>query len=154
MTPLQKAAQELLELHLPTYLDTHVSQLRKALADEQAQAVEPDTGERAAFESWYAKHTTESGFTMEASEVEELREGDQYGAHRVALNGKWEGWQAKAQQVAVPMTHEQISDLMYLTDGKWSDADVPMHWGRHFARAIEAHHKITAKPSHTDWSAA
>ncbi len=41
MTPLQKAAQELLELHLPTYLDTHVSQLRTALEAEQAQGVEP-----------------------------------------------------------------------------------------------------------------
>ena len=41
MTPLQKAAQELLELHLPTYVDTHVSQLRKALEAEQAQSVEP-----------------------------------------------------------------------------------------------------------------
>ena len=40
-TPLQQAAQALLELHLPTYLDTHVSQLRKALEAEQEKAVEP-----------------------------------------------------------------------------------------------------------------
>ena len=37
-----------------------------------------------------------------------------------------------------PLTNEQINDLMQEADAKWSDADVHMHWARHFARAIEA----------------
>ena len=41
MTPLQKAAQSLLEQHLPTYLDQNVAKLRKALDAEIAQVVDP-----------------------------------------------------------------------------------------------------------------
>ena len=67
-----------------------------------------NTNERAAFESWYAKHCTESGFTMEPSEVQELREDDHYGDHRAVLNGKWEGWRAKAQQVAAPYDQQAL----------------------------------------------
>ena len=102
-----------------------------------------NTNERAAFESWYAKHTTESGFTMEASEVEELREGDQYGAHRAALNGKWGGWQAKAQQVAVPMTEDQIEAACRFIE---ATLDGPIAYDLLIARAIEKHHGIGAKP--------
>ena len=47
---------------------------------------------------------------------------------------------------AKPLTAEQINDLMQEADAKWSDADVPMHWARHFARAIEAAHNIGVKP--------
>lgn len=46
------------------------------------------------------------------------------------------------QQPAEPLTDEQINDLMQEADAKWSDADVPMHWARHFARAIEAAHGV------------
>ena len=56
-TPLQQAAQALIEQHLPTYLDQHVAELRKALDAEIAQSVEPyavfhglvDSGEHGAF---------------------------------------------------------------------------------------------------------
>lgn len=40
-TPLQQAAQALIEQHLPTYLDQHIAELRKALDAEMAMTVEP-----------------------------------------------------------------------------------------------------------------
>jgi hypothetical protein len=58
-TPLQQAAQGLLtefdKMIYTAAIAPVVDALRKALADEQAQAVEPVTGERAALinESWY-----------------------------------------------------------------------------------------------------
>ena len=55
--------------------------------------------EREAFEEWYAedanKQTGKPGWFTPKS-IAELRDGDGYGEHRVMLNGKWEGWQARA----------------------------------------------------------
>ncbi len=53
--------------------------------------------ERAAFEAWYCDQMRKAGFTFGAGEgIDHLREGNHYGEHRVMLNGKWEGWQARA----------------------------------------------------------
>jgi tetratricopeptide (TPR) repeat protein len=46
--------------------------------------------------------------------------------------------EAGIQQLTTePLTHERINELMESADAKWADADVPMHWARRFARAIE-----------------
>lgn len=52
--------------------------------------------ERGAFESWYSEQATKDGVALTPADVAKLRDGDGYGAHRIMLNGKWEGWQARA----------------------------------------------------------
>lgn len=61
---------------------TETTEARERLADE-----------RDLFEAWYVADAP-MPFTQES--IKALREGDHYGAHRHALNGKWEGWQARA----------------------------------------------------------
>lgn len=43
-----------------------------------------------------------------------------------------------------PLTDTDIAAAIEVADAKWADADVPLGWAKHFARAIEA--KIGAKP--------
>jgi hypothetical protein len=50
--------------------------------------------ERALFEKWYVEHAASQG--VQVSSIYELREDNHYGGHRTMLNGKWEGWQARA----------------------------------------------------------
>ena len=158
-TPLQQAAQELLAKYainsteIPVYM---FGELRKALADEQAQAVEP-TGLRdavaAVCEGWTlpdgarkmlesalwtnpapppAMHLSEilaeKGITLQKTFVEKSRD------HIPELN--------EAQQVAVPMTDDQIQAVWDVAAGSNPG------WCRHitYARAIEKHHGIGAKP--------
>ncbi len=53
--------------------------------------------ERTAFEAWYCADALAScGINITASDMVKLRDGDDYGGG-VALNSKWEGWQARAQ---------------------------------------------------------
>ncbi|WP_321814615.1 MULTISPECIES: hypothetical protein [unclassified Paraburkholderia] len=65
---------------------------------------QPD--ERAAFERDYVavwnKALTDAGWTAAHTidDVKDLREGDTYGEGRDYLNGRWEGWQARATQQA------------------------------------------------------
>ena len=58
-----------------------------------AYAALPD--ERAAFEAWYCDQMRAAGYNADEG-IADLREGNHYGEHRVMLNGKWEGWQARA----------------------------------------------------------
>lgn len=51
--------------------------------------------ERDLFEAWYCKDAERQGFPLRDG-IADLREEDHYGAHRAMLNGKWEGWQARA----------------------------------------------------------
>lgn len=54
------------------------------------------TNERDAFEKWYCDDAATVGIKMLPIEILALREGDTYGAKRIALNSKWEAWQARA----------------------------------------------------------
>lgn len=54
--------------------------------------------ERDAFEAWYCDNAASQGYPMPDG-IANLREGNHYGEHRVMLNGKWEGWQARAAHV-------------------------------------------------------
>ena len=69
-----------------------------------------------------------------------------------------EDGKAETQQVAVPvpLTDDEIMQLGRLAADQEIDISKPTweQFSLHLTRAIEAHHKITAKPSHTDWSAA
>lgn len=58
--------------------------------------VEASGSERDAFEKWYCEDAATVGIKMLPIEILALREGDAYGAKRVALNSKWEAWQARA----------------------------------------------------------
>jgi len=58
--------------------------------------VEASGSERDAFEKWYCDDAATVGIKMLPVEILALREGDTYGAKRVALNSKWEAWQARA----------------------------------------------------------
>lgn len=54
-------------------------------------------GERDAFEQWYCDDAAATvKIKMLPIEILALRDGDTYGAKRVALNSKWEAWQARA----------------------------------------------------------
>lgn len=60
---------------------------------------EPLSDEREAFEAWYCKQMVEAGYGSDCT-IRQLREENHYGEHRVMLNGKWEGWQARAALAA------------------------------------------------------
>lgn len=71
--------------------------------------------EQQKFEAWYAedasKQTGKPGwFTPE--EISELRDGDEYGEHRVSLNAKWAGWQARAAQDKSAELFEALVDVL------------------------------------------
>lgn len=53
-------------------------------------------GERDAFESWYCQDAAKLGLSFSPSELFNLREGEDYGSNRVAINSKWKGWQGRA----------------------------------------------------------
>jgi hypothetical protein len=49
--------------------------------------------ERDRFEAAYAAmYREQMGGKMTAEEISKLRDGDAYGAHRIYLNGCWDGW--------------------------------------------------------------
>lgn len=58
-------------------------------------ADEMNTDERAKFEAWYCAQMRAAGYNADDG-IENLRDGNHYGKDRVMLNGKWEGWQARA----------------------------------------------------------
>ena len=140
MTPLQRAAQQALStLESGVLLCelTAASILRVALEAEQAQAVEPVT--------WKAHIQTARNVYSDFLDVQE------------ALNYLEQVFLAAipapppAQQVAVPMTEDQIEDVrIELCDSHTISRPAMAA----IVRAIEAHHGITANPYHTDWSAA
>lgn len=51
--------------------------------------------ERNHFEAWYSDQMRAAGYNADEG-IANLRKGNHYGKHRVMLNGKWEGWQARA----------------------------------------------------------
>ena len=63
-------------------------------------------GERDAFESWYCQDAAKLGLSFSPSELFNLREGEDYGSHRVAINSKWEGWQGRAA-LSIPAPQAQ-----------------------------------------------
>jgi hypothetical protein len=58
-----------------------------------------DSKEREAFEAWYCDQMRAAGYNADEG-IAQLREGNHYGKERVMLNGKWEGWQARASLAA------------------------------------------------------
>jgi hypothetical protein len=73
-------------------------------------------GEREAFEAWYCADAAVSGLNMTPKEISRLRDGDGYGKHRHTLNGKWEGWQARARSSA-PEGEEALGNLLAVIHG-------------------------------------
>ena len=184
MTPLQQAARNIiLRWDSPLWKDQahtaeYVNALRVALEAEQAQAVEPATGERAEL---IARHRSvqESGINAEMRELAkttaDMLEAD---AQEIVSDGVWEAlqrlienaaslgpasrddallvarWRGKfrsqsgnpkvAQQVAVPMTDAEIYAVAKLHPR--IATLVPHYEVGQFARAIEQHHGIGAKP--------
>ena len=63
-------------------------------------------GERDAFESWYCQDAAKLGLSFSPSELFNLREGEDYGSHLVAINSKWEGWQGRAA-LSIPAPQAQ-----------------------------------------------
>ena len=59
---------------------------------------------------------------------------------------------SKAQQVAVPVTKTRVGN--YLCRHESGDNTMFRNGFKDGVKFAEAHHGITAKPSHTDWSAA
>lgn len=57
--------------------------------------------ERERFEAWYCEDAERQGILLPDG-IAHLREDDHYGAHRSMLNGKWEGWQARASLSTSP----------------------------------------------------
>ena len=63
----------------------------------QTQHAGPD--ERDAFEAWYCADAERQGLPISEG-IKHLRDGNHYGTRRVMLDGKWEGWQARAALLA------------------------------------------------------
>ena len=73
--------------------------------------------EREAFEAWYSDQMRAAGYNADEG-IAHLREGNHYGEHRVMLNGKWEGWQARASLSAET---EPVA-WRYVPSEVWGDA--------------------------------
>lgn len=57
------------------------------------------TTERDIFERWYVRvAAAEAGRNITAEQLKAMRQGDHYGEQRIALNSKWEAWQACADK--------------------------------------------------------
>jgi hypothetical protein len=71
-----------------------------ATLERQAAEIERLRGllgdKRAAFEKWYCDDAALVGITLSPAKMVSLRDGEEYGEGRTALNGKWEGWKARA----------------------------------------------------------
>lgn len=65
--------------------------------------------EREAFEAWYCDQMRAAGYNADEG-IAQLREGNHYGKERVMLNGKWEGWQARASLAASAVETKQYAD--------------------------------------------
>ena len=193
MTPLQKAAQAVIR-HWDKSIDPTdaMSELRKALEAEQAQAVEPvatvqcingvTIGYLDAMQPVGTKlylHPVQTPATSERAELiarlrmaQAMMEYNPIEAHD-AMGSAADMLEAdvslinegnKAQQVAVPapMSGYEISKW-WASENGLEDCDMCIHGDfEKVVRAVEAHHKIGAKPetgisvsaTKTDWSAA
>lgn len=70
---------------------------------EKGQAMtDTVSDERDAFEAWYCADAAKSGLELWPADIAAMRDGDEYGSQRVALNSKWEGWQGRAMLAASP----------------------------------------------------
>ena len=71
--------------------------------------------ERDAFEAWFCDDAAKSGLDFWPTDIAAMRDGDEYGSQRVAINSKWEGWQARAMLAASPQGEG--------SSGKWIKHD-------------------------------
>ena len=119
-----------------------------------AQAVEPVTGERAKLIHWLRERSMWDGM-LRLIDAANMLEADATLADdlTIAYMAGVEAGRKQAQQVAVPMTHGEIYTA-YITAANQTLRPQDERIALAFARAIEAHHGITARLSHTDWSAA
>ena len=103
---LEEMANELVFTHFTMDMDAAAVELRRLHGENErlaalveAQQPAPSAAavqdEREAFEAWYCDQMRAAGYNADDG-VANLREGNHYGEHRVMLNGKWEGWQARA----------------------------------------------------------
>lgn len=77
--------------------NAQITNVEQALADAQSLApVAPQAAsEQEAFEAWYYADAARQGMDLQEG-IAHLRDGDGYGDNRIMLNGKWQGWQARA----------------------------------------------------------
>lgn len=97
-----------------------------------AAAPSPDTGgmgdQRAEFEAWYCADAAKHGLTFTPAEICSMRDGDGYGPERVAINSKWEGWQARAA-LSAPVSGEAVARLETWADALEADPGRAAHFG-------------------------
>ena len=142
--------------------------LQKAAYDIGAKGSEPTENERLAFEAWMRGHCWKVVGDWDGKQYKHDCEDGEF-VHGGAMNTRrlWAAWRDRgavarstleAQQVAVPLplTDDEIMQLGRLAADQEIDISKPTweQFSLHLARAIEAHHGIGEKPSHTDWSAA
>jgi hypothetical protein len=144
MTDLRQAAQQALEALLSVNShgwdeDTHtgralITALRKALEQPEQEPgakwiIEEDNPDS------FAKHPAFQPAAQPEQQAEPVAQ--QYAKlaqHCTMLEHKL------AQRK--PLTDAVINNAIEAADTLWADADVPIGWARHFARAIEAAHGI------------
>lgn len=91
----------------PERLEKCLANARLIAAAFASPATDPRDVEREAFEAWYTQDMIDSGFVNSTvDEVCELRQENHYGHRRVMLNGKWEGWQARAALASRPESEQ------------------------------------------------
>lgn len=105
--------QHALEMYKPSVV------IHEALTQRPAAQTERD-----AFEEWYAedanKQTGKPGW-FTPKEIAELRDGDWYGEHRMTLNGKWAGWQARASLPTQPAAQATPAQDVGASADYWGD---------------------------------
>lgn len=79
--------------------------------------------DREKFEAWYCADAKAQGCSLPDG-IADLRDGDGYGAHRVMLNGKWQGWQASRKQVLEQALEELESQSA--NGGRWLSTDAEL----------------------------
>lgn len=89
--------------------------------------------EREAFEAWYCDQMRAAGYNADEG-IAYLREGNHYGKDRVMLNGKWEGWQARASLSLPAAGQEPVAwqERQQTSTGwtPWYDARLPTCMGK------------------------
>ena len=105
--------------------------------------------EREAFEAWYVGQMRELGFNPKDGYMLGLRKDNHYGEHRAMLNGKWEGWQARAATIHAPYG----KDLDGL-EKRIQELQNPKHTqATHHPKHTQAtHHPKHTQATHLGWN--
>lgn len=121
LTSVQQAAQDL--VNKITYMGAspldwpEYTALEDALEDEQAQAVEPATGERAEFEAWASHPDRHGKLPIEAHPNGAYKDKRTYAAYYGWASAK----KTQAQQVAVPAGYALAMAVLQSNLYQWLD---------------------------------